>query len=430
MARRYPLRFVWRMDEDGRFMLDSDEFLALVGARAAAAIGRPWQDMAGELGLDPRGRVARAVATRDTWNGLSVLWPLDGRPERLAVELSGLPVFDRDRIFRGYRGFGICRGVVAAPGAENIVPFRGAVAESSAPALSPVERSAFHELSRKLAQRLASGGIGPRGEAGAANAVTGHGPVASAASPGTETEMAPQGSLSSAESDFLARVSREVRTPLDAIVGLSEVMVEERFGPIGHARYRECLKDIHASASHVVSLVNDLVDLSRIEAGKLDLSFADVSLNDLAHQCVAIMQPQANRQRVIIRTALSPTLPQVVADAPSVRRILLNLLSSSIKLTGAGGQVIVSTALDDSGEVVLRVRDTGIGMSEKDLVAALEPFRRLAHSVHEVSGGSGLGLLLTKALAQANRARFHIKSAPNTGTLVEIAFPANRLPAE
>jgi signal transduction histidine kinase len=397
--------------------------------------------------------------------------------------LSGLPLFDRDRIFRGYRGFGVCRdgarlaaqprhgpSVAArgtasisgapsaapgeagrparapAPGAENVVPFRSPAAEPSAPALSPVERSAFHELSRKLAQRLASTSIAPRGDVGASGPVTGHGSAASAAAavdPGgapphalavaspaparpdlAEAEMAELGSPSPTESDFLARVGRESRTPLNAIIGLSEVMMEERFGPIGNARYREYLKDIHASSSHLLSLINDLLDLSRIEAGKLDLAFADVSLNDLAQQCVAVMQPQANRERVIIRISLPPTLPQVVADARSVRQVVLNLLSNSIKLAGAGGQVIVSTALDDNGEVVLRVRDTGVGMSEQDIATALEPFRRVATSVREISAGTGLGLLLAKALADANRASFRIKSAPKAGTLVEIAFPA------
>ena len=186
---------------------------------------------------------------------------------------------------------------------------------------------------------------------------------------------------SSAKSDFLAKISHEIRTPLNAIIGFSEVMMAERFGPIGNERYREYLKDIHASGGHLLSLINDLLDLSKIEAGKLDLTFASVSLNDLTQQCVAIMQPQANRERIIIRTSLPPTLPQVVADARSVRQIVLNLLSNSIKFTGAGGQVIVSTALNDSGEVVLRVRDTGVGMSEKDLATALEPFRQLATSV-------------------------------------------------
>jgi signal transduction histidine kinase len=142
------------------------------------------------------------------------------------------------------------------------------------------------------------------------------------------------------------------------------------------------------------------------------------------------MQPQANRGRVIIRTSLPHDLPQVTADARSVRQIVLNLLSNSIKFTGAGGQVIVSTALGDDRDVVLRVRDTGIGMSEKDLETAMEPFRQLATSSRFGSGGTGLGLPLTKALAEANRARFKIRSGVNAGTLVEVAFPGTQLAAE
>jgi PAS domain S-box-containing protein len=576
------------MDEDGCFTFDSAEFVSLVGSRTAAALGRPWQELAAELGLDPPGQIARALATRDTWSGLVVLWPRDAGAERLMVELSGLPVFDRDRTFRGYRGFGICRdigeGAVAAPARHpeaapeltpapvNIVPFPTA-AEPSAPALTPVERSAFHELSRKLAQWLSAANHRPSAEVSPSDPIEAH-PSAPVTAPADADEDAPalaetvapefasapidlvelsaildtasngvilldrrgfivsasrgadalfgygakelagrplsellapqnvetvydclnsatndggarshrhgrevmgrtrQGEplqlfmtmgrvddggdqlcvavrdisewkqaaeeltqarrqaeqASAAKSDFLARVSHEIRTPLNAIIGFSEVMMEERFGPVGNERYREYLKDIHASGGHLLSLINDLLDLSKIEAGKLELSFASVSLNALTQQCVVLMQPQANRERIIIRTSL-PTVPQIVADARSVRQIVLNLLANSIKFTRTGGQVIVSTALNDDGEVALRVRDTGIGMSEKDLAAALEPFRQLATSVDGATGGTGLGLPLTKALAEANRARFHITSAPKAGTLVEIAFPANRVAA-
>ena len=124
------------------------------------------------------------------------------------------------------------------------------------------------------------------------------------------------------------------------------------------------------------------------------------------------MQPQANRERIVIRTSLPPALPKIVADARSVRQIVLNLLSNSIKFTEAGGQIIVSTALDDNGNVALRVRDNGIGMSEKDIAIALEPFRQLETTIPGRAGGTGLGLPLTKALAEANRARFQIKSSP------------------
>jgi signal transduction histidine kinase len=230
-----------------------------------------------------------------------------------------------------------------------------------------------------------------------------------------------------AKAEFLAKISHEIRTPLNAMTGFAEVMMTERFGPIGNERYREYLKDIHGAGTHLVSLLNDMLDLSKVESGKLDLSFGNVGVNDLTQQCVGIMQPQANRARIIIRTSLTPALPQVVADERSLRQIVLNLLANSIKFTGPGGQVIVSTAVSDSSEVVLRVRDTGVGMSEKDIEAALEPFRQVATSGSWGSGGTGLALPLTKALAEANRANFHIKSAPNAGTLVEIAFPPSRV---
>jgi signal transduction histidine kinase len=232
---------------------------------------------------------------------------------------------------------------------------------------------------------------------------------------------------SSAKSDFLAKISHEVRTPLNAIVGFSEVMMEQRFGPIGNERYLGYARDIYTSGEHIISLLNDLLDLSKIEAGKLDLSFTRVDLNDVMQQCVAIMQPQANRQRTIIRAALSPALPPVVADARSVRQIVLNLLSNSIKFTDAGGQVIVSTALTDGGEAALRVRDTGLGMSESEIATALEPFRQLPSAARLETPGTGLGLPLSKALAEANGADFRITSAPKSGTLVEIVFPADRV---
>jgi PAS domain S-box-containing protein len=235
---------------------------------------------------------------------------------------------------------------------------------------------------------------------------------------------------SSQKSDFLAKISHEIRTPLNAIIGFSEVMMEERFGPVGNERYRDYLKDIHLSGGHVLSLINDLLDLSKIEAGKLELSFTSVDLNDIIQSTVAIMQPQANRERVIIRSSLQSRLPNVVADSRSLRQIVLNLLSNSVKFTPAGGQIIVSTALSDAGEAVLRVRDTGVGMTEPELRAAMEPFRQVATSNPRAGKGTGLGLPLTKALVEANRASFGISSTPNQGTLVEVVFPPTRVLAE
>ena len=229
------------------------------------------------------------------------------------------------------------------------------------------------------------------------------------------------------KSEFLAKISHEIRTPLNAIIGFSEMMMSERFGPIGNQRYRDYLHDINVSGGHLMSLINDLLDLSKVEAGKLDLSFEEVRVNAAIQECVALMQPQANRERIIIRTSLASDLPNVVADQRSVRQILLNLMSNAVKFTRAGGQVIVSSTLEESGEVAVRIRDTGIGMSEKDIEAALKPFRQVAISPQDRRQGTGLGLPLTKALVEANRATFTIESALDQGTLVKITFPTTRV---
>ncbi len=235
---------------------------------------------------------------------------------------------------------------------------------------------------------------------------------------------------SSQKTDFLARVSHEIRTPLNAIIGFSELMMDEKFGPIGNDRYRDYLRDINRSGNHVLDLVNDLLDISKIEAGEQEMSYEAVSLNDTLAETVAMMQPQANRERVIIRSSFASRLPEVVADLRSVRQIALNLLSNAIRYTQAGGQVVVSTAYEPSGDVVMRVRDTGIGMTQAEIEQALKPFKQISALKRGRTDGTGLGLPLTKAMVEANRAKFIITSAPGEGTLVEITFPSTRVLAE
>ncbi|MEH2592285.1 PAS domain S-box-containing protein [Bradyrhizobium sp. AZCC 1721] len=224
-----------------------------------------------------------------------------------------------------------------------------------------------------------------------------------------------------AKADVLARISHEVRMPLNAIIGFAEVMIGERFGALGNERYREYMKDIRAAGEHVIAIVNDLLDLSRIETGKLDLAFTNQNLNEMVESCVAVMQPHANRERIIIRTSLAHTLPPVIADAQALRQITLNLIGNSIHLANAGGQVIVSTALSDFGDVMLRVRDTGHGLNDNEVAAALEPFRTRAPS--DQSESAVVSLSLTKALVEANRAKFQIKTGGRSGTLIEVVFP-------
>jgi PAS domain S-box-containing protein len=762
-APRHPQRFMWRMDADSRFRLDSDEFTHLIGANTAAGFGRPWSEIADAFGLDPDGRVVKAIATRNTWSGICLNWPVDGA-DPLPVELSGLPIYDPSQNFTGYRGFGVCRdldglarlaalrrfellnpppspsthlsdsappdlvqdapeacppalassstpelpGSIAAETSQqtdletpvetpkNVLPFRP-LGEPKSPVLTSVENSAFNELARQLSERLESetdilvatppasntpeadieppaapaaigireqpgwlaqpvppargetrrdkalldllpvgvliyrldrlvyanrafleqmsypslhaleeaGGLdalyvepgvssasstsdtgtpvrisaptaatqaasaiearlytiswdddsalalifsGAGAEAAAVGAAIAALPPAAEPSPVGHADAEELGAIldttaegivmfdedgklnacnrsaealfgydgaelvqrnlaelfapesqrvvcdylerikgadiaglleqgrdvlgrasrggiiplsmtvgrtrpggpnffavfrdlsqnrkseselqqarrladraANAKADMLARISHEVRTPLNAIIGFAEVMIGERFGKLGNERYVEYMKDIRASGERVIAIVNDLNDLSRIETGRLDLAFASQNLNDLVESCVAVMQPQANRERIIIRTSLAHALPPVVADPRALRQIALNLIGNSIHLANAGGQVIVSTALSDFGEVVLRVRDTGHGLNDNEVAAAMEPFRTPAPS-DQTSDSSGVSLSLTKALVEANLAQFHIRTGAHSGTLIEVVF--------
>ncbi len=235
---------------------------------------------------------------------------------------------------------------------------------------------------------------------------------------------------SSQKSEFLARISHELRTPLNAILGFSEVMRLERFGRIQNEKYRSYVDDIHTSGGHLLSLINDLLDLSKVEAGKLELDFTSVDLSEVTDQAIRTLAEQAQRSRVVLRKNIPADLPSVVADARSTRQIMLNLLSNGVKFTDPGGQVTVSARLTKAGELVLRVKDTGVGMNEEELKDALEPFRRVISDARGNVEGTGLGLPLTKALTEANRAQFSISSQPGKGTMVEITFPTTRVLAD
>jgi signal transduction histidine kinase len=209
---------------------------------------------------------------------------------------------------------------------------------------------------------------------------------------------------------------------LNAIIGFADVMIEERFGALGNERYADYLKDIRAAGERVLAIIGDMVDLSRAETGQLHLSLARQDLNEMVEQCVTVLQPQANRERIIIRTSLAQALPPVTADAAALRQIVLNLIGNSIHVARAGGQIIVSTAVTDLGDIVLRVRDTGRGLPHAEIDAALEQFRNPG-SEQVAQDNAGINLSLTRALVEANQAQFHIKTAPHSGTLIEVAFP-------
>ena len=719
---RYPLRFVWQMAPDGRFTLGSDEFTEIIGTSSAIALGRPWQEINADLGLDPAGRVAQAVATRETWSNITISWPIDGSAQRLDIDLAGLPAFDRNRAFLGYRGFGVCRDIerieslramrrlamfapvgastdvagpeagpttakadAPAPVAKNVLLFRGPAAlvdakpgaEPRSPALSPGEHNAFRELARQLTARLqdsealrdrgdvlrrvqepsiqepapqepalqataasehafmfdepkpadaftdhallnrlpvgilvyrldellfanraflamtgytdlnaltAAGGldalfvesgigaladtreggrrfaiatrsgnqvpvegrlfavswngepafavllaktetneriaaaeaalIHAEGEArelraileGVTDAIAvvdGDGRMlsidrggetlfgrsrrelegtrfANLIAPASRSSLAdalrqaqrdiatvtftvqardgaelpvsatirrigeggvrfgiairdtarlggsvavPTDATTGADkSAALTKLCHDARTPLNSILGFCDMILEQRFGPIGNDRYRDYVDNMRQAGTHLMTLLADAADLARIEAGTFRLSPTAVSLAEVVSECVLQMQPQANEARVIVRTSFAPAAHRVIADIGTVRQIVGNLLGHVIANSRPGGQVIVSTGLTPAGDVVLRLRDNGNGLNEKEIAAALQPAG--PQETTPPWSWTGQTLPLTKALAEANHARLKITSKPNDGSLFEVSFTA------
>jgi signal transduction histidine kinase len=233
-------------------------------------------------------------------------------------------------------------------------------------------------------------------------------------------------SKSQAKSDFIARLSHEMRNPLNAIIGFSDIMDQARFGALGDARYESYVRDIRTSAEHLMSLVSDLLDLSRIEAGQLKLAFEAVDIESLIEDCVRLMQPEAGRFGVTLGLAVPVHLPNLLADRRSMRQVLINLISNALKFTADGGHVTVAAEMDAGGEITLKVSDTGIGMSRGEVQLALEPFGQVIGPLQRHRQGTGLGLPIAKALTEANRAEFHIRSEPRRGTKVEIVFASDR----
>lgn len=223
--------------------------------------------------------------------------------------------------------------------------------------------------------------------------------------------------------DFLSKVDQQVRSPLNDILASVDVMLAERFGPLGSERYREYLREIQNSGGHVLGVVDDLMNLARIEAGRTDLTFTQVPLNTVIAACIAQMQPQAARNRILLRTSLSQDLQTLFADEAAMRQATLRVIENALRFTGAGGQVIVSTTVTERGEIAVRVRDTGAGMTSEELDRALRPFDRKVVAESDGKNLGGLGLTLTKALVEANRGHFRISSRKNEGTLVEMVFP-------
>ncbi|MFZ4166729.1 PAS domain-containing sensor histidine kinase [Brevundimonas sp. NPDC058933] len=237
-----------------------------------------------------------------------------------------------------------------------------------------------------------------------------------------EVAMTRAEAANQAKSEFLANMSHELRTPLNAINGFSEIMAGEMFGPLGDRRYKGYAADIHQSGQHLLSLINDILDMAKIEAGKLTLHYEPVSLNSLCNDAIRLMRGKAMESGLTLGL-VAPDAVQIEADHRGLKQVMLNLISNAVKFTPEGGAVTVTIAAQGADHVRLSVTDTGIGIAPADLDRLAQPFEQVEGQHSKTTQGTGLGLALTKSLIELHRGRMTIESEPGHGTTVWFDLP-------
>jgi signal transduction histidine kinase len=230
-----------------------------------------------------------------------------------------------------------------------------------------------------------------------------------------------------AKSEFLANMSHELRTPLNAIIGFSQIMTEQMFGPIGSPRYREYAGDILNSSQHLLHIINDILDMAKIEAGRVELHEAPVNVAKLAEACMRLVRERAEAAGVALRIDIAPGLPDLLGDDRLVKQILLNLLSNAVKFTPRGGRVTVTGRIDAQAGWTLSVIDTGIGIAAADIPRVMQPFGQVDGTYTRKQGGTGLGLSIVRALAELHGGTFRLESTLGGGTTATVTFGMGRV---
>ncbi len=235
-----------------------------------------------------------------------------------------------------------------------------------------------------------------------------------------------------AKSDFLANMSHELRTPLNAVIGFSEIIKTEAFGPVENLKYAEYVGSIYDSGQLLLSLVNDLLDVTAIESGKLELREAEIDLSKAVADCLHQLEPQAGKEKIVLKNLITDEMPKVRADGLRLRQIILNLLSNAVKFTPENGTVTIAAHRNAEGDMIISVTDTGIGIAAEKISAALAPFGRADRDTFTTSKGrgAGLGLFLCRLFAEMHGGGLEIESAPGIGTRALVRLPAWRVISE
>jgi signal transduction histidine kinase len=231
---------------------------------------------------------------------------------------------------------------------------------------------------------------------------------------------------SQAKSEFLANMSHELRTPLNAVMGFSEVIRNQMFGPVGVAQYVEYANDIYTSGAHLLDIINDILDLSKVEAGKLELAEDVIDLREVGESVLDLVTGRAQNARLKLLARLPEDLPHLRADKRKVKQMLLNLLSNAVKFTPAGGTVDLIGEVRPDGGVNIAVRDTGIGIAKSQFDLVMSPFGQVDSALSREHQGTGLGLPLVKALIELHNGRLDLESELGKGTTTMLVFPPER----
>ncbi|MFT5180528.1 MAG: two-component system cell cycle sensor histidine kinase PleC [Alphaproteobacteria bacterium] len=233
-------------------------------------------------------------------------------------------------------------------------------------------------------------------------------------------------SANHAKSEFMANMSHELRTPLNAIIGFSEIMAGEIFGPMGSNQYRDYAQDINTSGTHLLEIINNMLDLSKIEANKFELQEQTVHVPHAVMSCVTLVQGRAEKQGVKIQTVIADKSPYLYCDERGLKQVLLNLMTNAVKFTPEGGSLTVETWSNETDGYVFRFRDTGMGIAAEDIPMVLTPFGQVESAISRLQQGTGLGLPLTKSIVELHGGSFELQSEVGVGTTVTVSFPAQR----
>ena len=233
-----------------------------------------------------------------------------------------------------------------------------------------------------------------------------------------------------AKTQFLANMSHELRTPLNAIIGFADILSSELFGPLGSERYREYARDIASSGNHLLAIISDLLDVAKIEAGAFEINDEEISPEQAVSVILQLLRVQAEKAKLTLSHSFPENFPRLRADPLRLRQIIVNLVSNAIKFTPEGGAISVEGRLHESGGILIRISDTGIGMAAEDIPKALEPFGQVHDIMSRPHEGTGLGLHMSKTMMEMHGGQLMLESTLGEGTTITLLFPPERTVTE